>query len=302
MLGGDGGDELFAVRAYLLADRVRAGHVGEALALMRRLPGAAFGPPATEVIRLAGALALLGALPYGAHRLLRRPFAAREAPTWLGPRASRDLIDSDDPLAWKRLDGPRWWAHSAHTLTRGAEELGVFEALRRTAMLAGLEARHPLFDLDLLELVLRGAPLSSFDPRIDRPELRASMAGLIPDRVRLRRRKALFDPLIIDSLLGSDGDAVHALLGDRSAELGGIIDLPGARRALLEGGEAGSRHPLESAQYLWRLLTAECWLRAQADPRAAVLPAGVKASRARVSFRAVPFSPRTFLVLDSVGA
>ncbi len=44
-----------------------------------------------------------GALPYRLHDALRRPFAAREAPRWLRPRAVRDLVRSDDPLAWKRL-------------------------------------------------------------------------------------------------------------------------------------------------------------------------------------------------------
>ncbi|HTA16034.1 MAG TPA: asparagine synthase-related protein, partial [Solirubrobacteraceae bacterium] len=40
VLGGDGGDELFDCRAYLMADRLRAGHPGDALALARELPGA----------------------------------------------------------------------------------------------------------------------------------------------------------------------------------------------------------------------------------------------------------------------
>ena len=283
MLGGDGGDELFGVRSYLTADYLRAGHPRQALKLVRRLPGAGHGPPLREVARVAGNLALLGALPYGLHKLLSRPFAARAHPDWLSPQASHDLVEADDPLAWKRLDGPRWWARAAHALTRGVEELGVFEELRRTAMLAGLEARHPLFDLDLVELVLRQPPLSTFDSHMDRPVLRASMAGLLPDAVRLRGRKALFDSLIIDSLLGSDGAVVRAVLTNPKAELGGLVDLEAVRRTLLEGGHGQSSHPFQSTQYVWRLVTAECWLQAQADPGEEVLPAGLKASPARVS-------------------
>jgi asparagine synthase (glutamine-hydrolysing) len=289
MLGGDGGDELFGVRSYLIADYVRAGQPRKGLRLLRRLPGAGYGPPPREVLKVAGNLALVGALPYGLHKLLRRPFAAHEHPNWLRPQAAYDLIGSDDPLIWKRLDGPRWWARAVHVLTRGVEELGVFEELRRTAMPAGLEARHPLFDLDLVELVLGQPPLSTFDPHRDRSVLRASTAGLLPDSVRLRGRKARFDSLIIDSLIGSDGAAVRAVLTNPKAELRALVDLEAVRRTLLEGGGRGqSNPPFQSTQYVWRLITAECWLKAQADPDGEVLPVGVKASPARVSFRFIP--------------
>jgi asparagine synthase (glutamine-hydrolysing) len=284
MLGGDGGDELFGPRSYLAADYVRAGHARAALGLVRRLPGAAYGPSPGEFARVAGNLCALGALPYRTHELLRRPFAARAAPRWLRPRAIRDLSVAEDPLAWKRLSGPRWWAHQAHLLTRGPEELGVFEALRRGAAPAGLEARHPLFDLDLVELVLRGSPLATFDARMDRPVLRASMAGMVPDAVRLRRHKALFDSLIVDSLLGVDGASVRALLAGPSAEIRAFVDMDAAERALLAGGQ---RRPFQATQYVWRLLTAECWLKAQADPAADVLAIGLGASLARVSFHQV---------------
>jgi asparagine synthase (glutamine-hydrolysing) len=287
VLGGDGGDELFAVRAHLAADRLRAGHPREALALVRRLPGAGYGPSPGEVAGVAANLALIGALSYRVHGLLRRPFAARELPRWLRPRATRELIDSEDRLAWKRLDGPRWWANAAHTLTRGVEELGVFEELRHTSMLAGVQARHPLFDLDLVELVLGGPPLCTFDPRLDRPVLRASMAGLLPDAVRLRARKALFDSLISDSLLDADGNAVRDLLTNPRAELGAIVDLQEVRRTLLEGDRGRRAHSFRSTQYVWRLVTAECWLQEQANPDRVPLIASLDVSPPRVALRTV---------------
>jgi asparagine synthase (glutamine-hydrolysing) len=282
MLGGDGGDELFDTRSYLVADRMRAGHPREALALVRRLPGAAHRPPLTEVIRMTARLALLGALPPAAHRLLGGSLAP--VPAWLSASAARDVADSADPLAWKRWQGPRWWGHAAHTLTRGVEELGVFEGLRRTAMLAGMEARHPLFDLDLVELVLSQDPLSSFDSRLSRPLLRASTVGLLPDVVRLRARKAMFDSLIVDSLLGSDAGVVSAILSRPTGELASVVDPRAAREALLEG-RSGRHSPFEAAQYLWRLATAELWLKAQAGEDAQLSAAGLQASPPRLRFR-----------------
>ncbi len=106
MLGGDGGDELFAVRAYLLADRLLAARPRQALALAHQLPGAGQRPSRRELARVASALALGGALPYRAHELLRRRLEPRSLPDWLTRQAARAVCESADPHAWKRLSGP----------------------------------------------------------------------------------------------------------------------------------------------------------------------------------------------------
>ena len=279
MLGGDGGDELFDCRAYLMADRLRAGHPRDVLALARELPGSGEWPSRRALIRAAQEFALKGALPGGLHELLDRPRAGRQLPRWLRPTLARALRESADPYAWKRLDGPRWWANDAHVLTRGVEELGIFENHRRRAALAGLESRHPLFDLDLLELGLRQPPRATFDRRHDRPLLRASMAGLLPDAVRLRSGKARFDSLLVDSLTGPDSAAVGALLSGPRAELAAYLDLGELRRALLDCGPAGAEDPFRWTYQVWRLVTAECWLRAQADNGSSSRPTGLQASR-----------------------
>jgi asparagine synthase (glutamine-hydrolysing) len=287
MLGGDGGDELFATRAYLLADRLRAGHPRQALALARELPGAGDRPPRRALLGVAAELALGGAVPYGLHAALRRPLARRALPAWCTRETRRRVLASEDPLAWKRLDGPRWWAHAAHGLTAGIEEVGIFELHRRRAALAGLEARHPLLDLDLVELVLRAPPRSTFDRHRNRPALRACMKGSLPDAVLMRRRKALFDSLIVDTLAGPDGAAVRRLLCDRRAELGGYVDLERVRSDLLEGNRGGPRHPFDWMQQVWRLASAECWLRAQSDPSCERLADLVRASPARATLRTI---------------
>ena len=289
-LGGDGGDELFGPRVYALADRLRSGHPREALDLALELPGAGDLPPRRQVARVLGNWALMGAIPYRLHNALWRPFAPGRAPDWMRRETVLDLVESDDPFAWKRLDGPRWWAHTAHGLTRGVEETGIFEHQRRRAALAGMEARHPLFDLDLVELALRQPPEATFDRYRNRPVLRASMAGLLPDSVRLRPAKAWFDSLIVDCLNGPDSAAVRRLITDPRAELRAYIDPEGLRRALFDAGPRARPDPFQRMHQVWRLVTAECWLRAQADPGGECLPAGLKPSPARVSVR--PASPR----------
>jgi len=277
MLGGDGGDELFGARAYLLADRIRSGHPLQALRLAGELPGAAYGPPRREVVKMLWQMGFAGAAPYRADELLRHRFAGAQRPGWLRPQTRRELLDSDDPFAWKRLDGPRWWASVAHGLTREFDEIGVFENNRLMMAPAGLEARHPLMDLDLVELGLRQPPRATFDSRRSRPVLRSAMAGLLPDDVRLRPQKARFDSLLVDSLAGPDSAAVRALLADPKAELGSYIDLAAMRSDLLDSGSYRREQPFRWMWQVWRLATAECWLRAQADPLASVLPAGVSA-------------------------
>jgi len=280
MLGGDGGDELFGARFWLLADRLRSGHPLQALALARVIPGAGDHPSRRALAKALRDFGLAGVLPYRLSEIARRPFARRSTPTWMLPRTARDLLDSQDPLAWKRLDGPRWWANTAHVLTRVVEEAGVFEDHRHRATAAGLDARHPLFDLDVLELALRQPPGLTFDRHRDRPIMRSSMAGLLPDAVRLRPQKALFDEILVDGLAGVDRKAVHQLMGQPTAELRAYIDISAAR-SVLPRDDMSVSYSSQWIQQLWRLASLECWLRAQANQSSETL-ASLQASEARV--------------------
>jgi asparagine synthase (glutamine-hydrolysing) len=290
VLGGDGGDELFDCRAYLMADRVREGRLFELPGLVRSLPGAAADPPRSALVRAMFRFAFAGAIPPGLEKLWLGPQQRRRLPRWLRAQTRRAVSEQTDQLAWKRLDGPRWWAYDAHVLTRGVEELGVFENHRRRAALAGLQSRHPLFDLDLVELSLSLPPSASFDPSLDRPLLREAMRGLLPDPVRCRRGKALFDSLLIDSLSGPDRAAIDTLLSNR-ARLAAYVDMGQMRHCLLDRGPQAAHRGFRWMYQVWRLATAECWLRACEQDDLSALSRELKPSSARVELRAV--SPRS---------
>jgi asparagine synthase (glutamine-hydrolysing) len=270
MLDGTGGDELFGPFSYLLADCLRAGHPRQVVALAYGLPGGGPHVPRRQVAAVVGSLGLLGAVPYWPHRHLQRAFAVRQLPSWLSRASRQSFVRSDDSLAWKRLDGPRWWARAAHGVAREIEASGVFENQSRWAASAGFEVRLPLLDLDLVELALRQPPRATFDQRFSRPLLRAAMAGALPDAVRLRPAKAWFDSLVVDCLAGADGIAVRRILGDRQAEIGAYIDLEKMRAALLDTDRQRRDDPLTWMSLVWRLLTAELWLRAQVSPVSAL--------------------------------
>jgi asparagine synthetase B (glutamine-hydrolysing) len=144
--------------------------------------------------------------------------------------------------------------------------MGFFDYFRRRGRAAGLPAQHPFLDLDLIELVLRLPPEHGFDPYISRPLVRRAMRGIVPEEVRTRRDKTYFDPLLVDCVGGEDRRLVMRLLGAPDAEVLSVADGAGVR-ALLDRGP--SRHPQRAPSWtrdVWRLATAECWLRTQADP------------------------------------
>jgi Asparagine synthase len=109
-----------------------------------------------------------------------------------------------------------------------------------------------------------------------------SMAGLLPDSVRLRPAKAWFDSLIVDCLEGPDGAAARQLLSDPRAELGAYLEPSAVRHMLFPDGPRERPDPFQWMHQVWRLVTAECWLRAQADPGGWRLPAGLTVSSARI--------------------
>jgi hypothetical protein len=118
----------------------------------------------------------------------------------------------------------------------------------------------------LVQLSLRMAPLASFDRYRNRPVLRAAMAGRVPDAVRLRPGKAWFDSVIVECLDGPDGVAARRLLSDPGAEIGAYVDQRTLRRTMLDAVSLRREQPFQWMWQLWRLTTAECWLRAQANP------------------------------------
>lgn len=262
---GEGGDLLFGAPRELIADYLRAGRTWAAIGLARRLPGAGMNPPWGAVTQLVLNHGLIPALPAVAEAGLAR--RATQPPAWLRRPTVRLLRASDQSRSWRAWDGPRWWARRAHALTLGVDQLGLRHDLRRRALAAGLEARSPLLDSDLVELVLRLPPELSFDPWVDRPLLREAVAGFVPETIRRRHTKTYFNPLLLRSLAVEEIGAVRNLLGAHDAEILGLVDGRRMRADLLETDP--ERHPRGRffwAAAVWRLVTAELWLRREADP------------------------------------
>jgi len=227
-------------------------------------------------------LAVAGAAP-ARPRGWSLPLSYAEAPSWLTRRTLRELRNSDDVDAWKRLEGPRWWAYTAHGVANGIEAVGVFEHQRRRAQMAGLNARQPMLDLDLVELALRQPPESTLDPRFTRPVLRAAMKEMLPDSVRLRSQKALFESLITSCLHGPDRVAVRAILTAPDAEVGAYVDRAKMTQALFAEDKMRRADPFGWMLSVWRLLNVELWLRSVAGTNGFAVP-NIQVSSPHIKF------------------
>jgi asparagine synthase (glutamine-hydrolysing) len=241
---GEGGDAVFWHSAPLLGERLRQGRLASAWSLAGSFPE--YGMPTTWRTRL-GHLRQWGR---------SRDFSPSPQ-SWLAvdPR----LLESQDPEP--PGDGPAWWVAQVAAILGPGSRM-AHDVTRRDAALSGIEPRHPLLDVDLIEGVLSFPPELAFERRFNRPVLREAVAGLVPDEARLRPYKSNFDPVIV---AGTEADLplVEALLLGPGAHVGAYTD-----RAGLAAHLASPPRPLGArrawAMSLWFLATTECWLRMQA--------------------------------------
>lgn len=265
MLSGEGGDELFGSRLLLTADLIRAGGQRAAFDFARGLPEAGGRAPRRVLGRVLWQFGLAGVPSARAEEAWRRLRAGRgEAPHWATADTARRLRAAPAP-SWRQPGVPRWWAYLTDGLTAGVHGFGLLDHMRRRTEQAGLEARHPLLDLDLFELMLRVPPLLCSEGTLTRPLLRAAMAGRTPEPVRLRPDKSVFDLLVTDALVGPELPALRELLGG-GAEIGAFAR-PEAIAAMLDRPPpAWPGDPGAWGDDVMRLAAVETWLRSQADP------------------------------------
>jgi len=269
VLDGQAGDELFGLSPFLLADRLRRGNLWGAVGLIGRVPGANHRPPPRAVARWLHRYGLRGALPPRLAATRRAAHAVPPgAPSWLAPRLARAAFAVDPPESWKALGRPRWWAHIVSATADGMGPTLAFDHIRRRDALCGVRSRHPLADPRVVECVLGLPPELAFHPRHSRPLLRDAVAGVIPDAVRLRRAKSDFDGPFHAALAGADAGIVAELLGAPDARTRSFVRPQAVARELLAGSPDGASARGMWGVQLWRLLTAELWLRALEDPAA----------------------------------
>jgi hypothetical protein len=190
------------------------------------------------------------------------------APRWIGRELRGDYAMLEDPWAWKAgPSGPRWWRYQADVLVRRPHGELRLDYLRHRVAGSGVRSEPPLYDFDLIEYCLRMPPEIAWDPAFTRPLIREAMQGRMAEDVRVNDRKANFSPFCFDILTGADAPGIERLLCAPDAELGAWADMDAVVRLWRE---ERPRERLGGAATVWgatvwKLASAEIWLRAQAD-------------------------------------
>lgn len=264
VLDGQGGDELFGMDPYLLADYMRRGRPWATRRLLKSYPWFGTSPTRPQLRHMLRSYGFRGNTPafYDSWRLDTTQFFT---PPWLPDDASARLLERANPFAWKRRPGPRAWAHLAWLLVEGRDVVWAEDFFRRRSALAGVDARCPMFDVDLVSTVLRLPPQYAFDPVYDRALLRHALRGVLPEPVRLRKRKSRYLRFNHEVIFPACEPALTALITAPDAEVRAYV-----REDVLDDRMGGGRPPLEApgsqawALEAWNLVTAEMWLRSEA--------------------------------------
>jgi len=259
LLDGQGGDEVFGRSPYLVADRLRGAHLVDAARLVRLfLPN-----PRRRREKAVIAARLL--LEFGIRPALKRPARSGAAPDWLTEKSARALDEVHTPWPWLTSDEvPRWWAYHSYLLSDHVEGSGLGEHIWERGARFGLRSGAPLFDVGLVELVLR-LPQRVQWQRLDRSIARATVAGTLPDSVRLNRRKANLSPFYLDLMTGPDAEPMRNLLLDPRARVREYANPAWIDRNVPRTPTRADPDWLGWTTVIWRLAMAECWLRSMED-------------------------------------
>ena len=267
LLDGEGGDLLFGPAYKLMADRILGGRPRSAVGLARTLPGAGDRPPWRRVARLSFDHGLRAALPASAHDVLRALGVERvDVPPWLLPAAAREVQDSTSEWRWTAREGPRWWARRARRSPSTSR--------RSASAITGAVAQPPPESRaqPLLRPGPGGAPAAIAAREWLQPPSQSSRAACrhrrhAPRRGTAASRQDLLQPAVLAinrTRRPHGGRAIAWRPGRRDPR--GRRSRSGSRRPapVLAGG------PLSWVAYwtaaVWRLSSAECWMRIEADP------------------------------------
>ena len=281
VLSGDGGDELFAgyrryAEAQLWARRIERlpwPARGAAAALLGRVPAALWGalgrllPARTEPERLVERVRKLVRLLAGPAEQASLEIAAHWAEPELllgsaGPPppdlAAEHVRRVPDPLARLQLLDLLGWLPE-----------DILAKVDRTSMAVGLEARCPLLDHRVVELVWRLPAGLRARPGTSKWALRRLLARHLPVEL-IERPKRGFAVPVHDWLRGRLRDWAEDLLDPARLAEAGMVDPRPVREAWRQHLEGRVDHRFR----LWNLLMLEAWRRQWlAAPRPARVPA-----------------------------
>jgi asparagine synthase (glutamine-hydrolysing) len=260
MLDGEGGDELFGLAPYLIADMLRAGRLHTAWSLTGAIPGVGLHPDRRIRRRALRRYGLSPLVPIAVQRR-RESRRAASSPSIVPPADAQALVELRVAGRENRRDGPLWWRLQAESLIDTHDLFDLGAHFRREAADEDVERRHPfLYDLQLTEVALRLPPRAQFDPVRDRLLLREGLKGLIPEAVRTRHVKSHFTALVLAGIRADESGLIEPLRRP-DAPVRAYV----AQEALdSKIGVAPDERSMLGAGAMWRVAIANRWLLAVA--------------------------------------
>jgi asparagine synthase (glutamine-hydrolysing) len=260
LLDGEGGDELFGLAPYLIADMLRRGRLRTAWSLTGGIPGIGLHPDRDTRIRVLRHYGLKPLVPSPVQRYREARRRAVFSGSIIPSADAQALAELLAPSQADRRDGPLWWRFQAANLIDQRDLLDVGGHFRREAADEQIERRHPfLYDLRLTEVALRLPPRAQFDPVRDRPLLRDALTGLIPEEVRTRHAKSHFTPLVLAGIRAGEAGMIEPLRR-ADAPVRAYVAAEALERKI---GIAPDERSMLSAGPLWRVAIANRWLASQ---------------------------------------
>jgi asparagine synthase (glutamine-hydrolysing) len=268
ILTGTGGDEWLTVGPYLAADLMKALDIRAFVKHVRTLQRSYNVSPASQ-LRSAlwnfGARALIGstlarmAPRWVSHRRVSR--VAASTPRWVAPdpglrRAIDDRIEASLPAA----NPPHgfYWRESLIGLEHPLVSMDLeehYELGRR----AGVRLRHPYWDVDLVELLMRTPPSLLNGKGKSKGLVRQALSDRFP-QLGFERQKKIGATSYFQNLVLKEGPELwRAAEGARTLVKLGIVnaDALNARVAKLFAGAEPAR-----LYEVWEVLRLERWVRA----------------------------------------
>jgi hypothetical protein len=156
-----------------------------------------------------------------------------------------------------RRDGPLWWRSQVDSMIDHRDLLGMGAHFRREDIDEAIERRHPfLYDLELIEAVLRIPPQAQFDGVRDRPLLRDGLAGRIPEAVRTRHEKSYFTSVVMAGMRADEAGLIDPLRRP-DAPVRAYVSGEALNRKLAVAPED---RRIQGSAALWRVSIVNQWL------------------------------------------
>lgn len=191
MMLGSGGNEWLAGNIVYLVEELRAGRVLTVVRDVLRLQL----PPGLSRRRLAVSTVRQALAPHGKRE--RSP----KAPTWLSEWAARSLNACEPSPARQVYRRGGFASNRERMLTNLAfHQSGALLGREQYAALAGVELRHPYFDLDVLNVCFRLPARAFLDGVRLRHLQRSALADVLPPRVRDRVDQSHLTALVSEEM------------------------------------------------------------------------------------------------------